>query len=70
MRCFGQRRDLVEVLMRAKDSLDSELGLESLRLALVADESGDFKALHVGMVQEASKDGAADVAWQRPYDYG
>ena len=55
--------------MRADDGLDAELGLEGLCLALVADESGDVKALPVGMVQEASKDGAADVAWQSSYEY-
>ena len=55
--------------MRADGALDAELGLEDLRLALVADESGDFKALPVGVVQEASKDGAPDIAWQRPYEY-
>ena len=48
--------------MRADDGLDAELEFEGLRLALIADESGDVKALPVGMVQEASKDGAADVA--------
>ena len=62
MRCLGQARDLVEVLMRADDGLHAKIGLEGLRLALVADESGDVKALPVGMVQEASKDSAADVA--------
>ena len=70
VRHFRQARDLVEVLMRADGGLDAELRLEILCLALVADKSGDFKALPVGMVQEASKDGAADVAWQRPYEYG
>ena len=48
--------------MRADDGLHAKIGLEGLRLALVADESGDVKALPVGMVQEASKDSAADVA--------
>ena len=70
VRRFRQARDLVEVLMRADGGLDAELGLKGLRLALIADESGDFKALPVGMVQEASKDGAADVAWQSSYEYG
>ena len=69
MRRFGFYRDLVKVLMRADDGLDAELGLEGLRFALVPDESGDFKTLPVGMVQEASNDGAADVAWQRQYEY-
>ena len=62
MRCLGQARDLVEVLMRADDGLHAKIGLEGLRLALVADESGDVKALPVGVVQEACEDGTADVA--------
>ena len=62
MRRFGFDRDLVKVLMRADDGLDAELGFEGLRLALIADESGDVKALPVGVVQEACEDGTADVA--------
>ena len=50
MRRFGFDRDLVKVLMRADDGLDAELGLESFRLALIPDESGDVKTLPVGMV--------------------
>ena len=53
---------LLGVLVRADDGLHAVLGLEDLRLGLITDESGDVKALPVGVVQEACEDGTADVA--------
>ena len=62
VRCFSRAGDLLGVLVRADDGLHAVLGLEDLRLGLITDESGDVKALPVGVVQEACKDGTADVA--------